>query len=1157
MPDMSHWFDQLDDLPATEKKRMQAWIEQQLIREDSIEQHTNAAELAASIDPTFVCTPANLLMADEIERTMRTRRGRLLITVPPQEGKLIADNELVPTPSGWTRHGDLRVGDWVLHTSGKPIRVVAVHPKAMASLRVRTSEHGAVRVHPRHEWTVYDRSRGEWRTVETQYLMTQKLRSGGRFRFQLPHREALRLPQAALPVDPYTLGVWLGDGSSAAPRITHSPADRYELPYPITSTAVHATTGVVTDYYGGGLCSALRALGVLGDKHIPPIYLRASEEQRRALLSGLIDSDGHVAKTCQVSFDNTNRALVEATAELARTLGYRAHVHNPTAPRTSSSGVAGKKPMWRATFTVHDGMEVARLERKLLTGVATRRRAAITAIDEIDPEQGNCITVDSPDGLYMVGERFTPTHNTTLTAVWGVIRALQLQTEWRVILASFSAALAEESSRAARNILAAHGTGAVDPVTREESVDVLGIGLANDRAQAANWRIQGHKGGMVAVGLGGTITGRPADLLIIDDPLKGMEAADSETERRKVIEGFQGDLTTRLAPGAPVILIQCMTGDTSVRMAGGDEKPLREVRVGDRVATWDEGRLGASRVTNWANQGPDDILIVTMQSGRQVRANARHPFLVQREGHTEWVKAGQITSGDRLVALSEAPGKPGPSAPSTGANSTPSARACACPTTANSDGPTATGHHPPIPSHDDEHTSATGTESTPTSTTLDSQRRAASAPSASARSTAAPDTGRTSCASITTTTRAGSEDSCATTATSWLDGAAQPSDYGPGPTTWTVDEVVSVTPGGVEDVFDIEVERTENFIANGVVSHNTRWHEMDLAGWILANEDKLPPERRRWKHINLPALAEDGLLDSLGREPGEWLESARGRREQDWEETRDQVGPRVWAALYQGTPTPASGGLFHQEWFDQHRIETLPETTVRIVSIDPAETGRRDEAGIIAAAATVDGKVVWTEDWSGRMTSDQWARRAVLLALKTDAQEIAFEAYTTEQTYKRVIRQAWADIRDQARLLRDCRGDREEAALLLAAQEEAPPDPIAALAELDGIIIPDLTDPPFLIRGYRGKGDKVARATGARQASSTGRLRIVGALPALERQAVTWQQGQKSPDRMDAAVNAYERVVALIGGRSVVLNPVDRTRDPGRPRGTLAARRRA
>lgn len=100
----------------------------------------------------------------------------------------------------------------------------------------------------------------------------------------------------------------------------------------------------------------------------------------------------------------------------------------------------------------------------------------------------------------------------------------------------------------------------------------------------------------------------------------------------------------------------------------------------------------------------------------------------------------------------------------------------------------------------------------------------------------------------------------------------------------------------------------------------TRWHHDDLAGRLLRGEDK-----DRWRVINIPAQAnhkpELGEVDALGREPGEWMDSARrdektGRQRsaEDWELTRREVGPRVWNSLYQGNPSPDDGGLFPATW---------------------------------------------------------------------------------------------------------------------------------------------------------------------------------------------------------------------------------------------------
>jgi hypothetical protein len=96
-----------------------------------------------------------------------------------------------------------------------------------------------------------------------------------------------------------------------------------------------------------------------------------------------------------------------------------------------------------------------------------------------------------------------------------------------------------------------------------------------------------------------------------------------------------------------------------------------------------------------------------------------------------------------------------------------------------------------------------------------------------------------------------------------------------------------------------------------VVLVQTRWHEEDAAGWLLQHEGRRE-DGGRWTVINIPAQAEDDN-DPLGREPGEYMISARGNR--DWEGVKKSVGTYVWAALYQGRPAPAEGGLFRRLWW--------------------------------------------------------------------------------------------------------------------------------------------------------------------------------------------------------------------------------------------------
>lgn len=104
----------------------------------------------------------------------------------------------------------------------------------------------------------------------------------------------------------------------------------------------------------------------------------------------------------------------------------------------------------------------------------------------------------------------------------------------------------------------------------------------------------------------------------------------------------------------------------------------------------------------------------------------------------------------------------------------------------------------------------------------------------------------------------------------------------------------------------------------------TRWHQDDLAGWLLDREDG-----HRWRVINIPAQADHnpalGETDPLGRKPGEYLQSARinertgqPRGPAEWEAVKVQAGSRDWAALYQGRPSPAAGDVWQRDWWGSY-----------------------------------------------------------------------------------------------------------------------------------------------------------------------------------------------------------------------------------------------
>lgn len=275
----------------------------------------------------------------------------------------------------------------------------------------------------------------------------------------------------------------------------------------------------------------------------------------------------------------------------------------------------------------------------------------------------------------------------------------------------------------------------------------------------------------------------------------------------------------------------------------------------------------------------------------------------------------------------------------------------------------------------------------------------------------------------------------------------------------------------------------------------TRWHERDLAGELLDSEPDV------WTHTNVPAVAEAGVPDALGRSPGAAMTSALGFTADHFAAARRTSGERAWYALYAGVPSAPEGGLIKREWLDTWRMPSAPLRPVQtVVGVDPSDSGSGDACGVVAASITSEGVVAVIADQSAPMTSDQWARAAVDLAVDVGASEIAVEGYAARETYRRVVNDA----------LKRAKLDR----------------PIRVT-----------TWPP---KGSgRGHGDAVARSAALLQGLEVGTCRIAGHLPELEQAAVTWQAGQHQPDALAAVVVAHDVLVHSAGHQVHFVSPLD------------------
>jgi predicted phage terminase large subunit-like protein len=499
----------------------------------------------------------------------------------------------------------------------------------------------------------------------------------------------------------------------------------------------------------------------------------------------------------------------------------------------------------------------------------------------------------------------------------------------------------------------------------------LGISLS-DEAAADRWRLN-EGGEYKAAGVSTGIAGFRADVVLIDDPVRSREDADSKLIQERQWEWYKADVDPRVRPDARWILIQCMTGDTAVLMADGREMFLRDVRVGDRVATYENGSVSASTVRNWINHGPDLVYAIKMNSGIIVKANARHPFLVELDGETKWRRTASLKTGDVFLKVTGVSTR-ALHAPSRGARTQPELEACAIPTTISIAGQRVFARLRSILGLDVQPICATDMGLSFQTMSAFSPNRVGFVPFASNRllTKIAPSIGRKFSVSIIATTVKRLGAFFATTVISSFVMPTLSKLFAPPLITFEItrDFIVDVVECGIQDVFDIQVERTENFIANGLISHNTRWHEGDLAGRIL---DEMQHGGSQWEILSLPAQAEEN--DSLGRSPGEflWGDDDYGYASLLQEQKATQI-PRNWSALYQQRPTPESGDYFKAEWLKPYEQVPARETLTIYGASDYATTADGgDYTCHLVVGIDPEENLYVLDLWRMQATPDKWA----------------------------------------------------------------------------------------------------------------------------------------------------------------------------------------
>ncbi|MEU8277605.1 replicative DNA helicase [Microbispora bryophytorum] len=427
----------------------------------------------------------------------------------------------------------------------------------------------------------------------------------------------------------------------------------------------------------GTMGALLRKLGVLGDKHIPSEYLRASEEQRRALLAGLLDTDGYINASGTVQFAVTNRRLAEDVWELVLSLGYKATL---TSKKVQGRTEAGSTS-YAITFTPSD--KVFRLSRKnARVNTNAHPKATYRIITDVRPVMSvpvRCVEVDNADHMYLAGRTWIPTHNSTLgldfarsaaikhgmtTVVFSLemsrneITMRLLSAEARVALHTMrSGTMSDDDwTRMARRM----GEVAEAPLFIDDSPN---MSMMEIRAKCRRLK-QRHDLRFVIVDY----------LQLMSSPKKTESRQQEVSELSRALKLLAKELEV------PVIAISqlnrgpeqrtdkrpqvsdlresgCLTASTRILRADtGSEVSLGELlETGARdIPVWsldDRLKLVPRTMTHVFPSGIREVFRVVLKSGREIEATANHPFLT----YDGWKPVGDLSSGSRVAVPRHTP----------------------------------------------------------------------------------------------------------------------------------------------------------------------------------------------------------------------------------------------------------------------------------------------------------------------------------------------------------------------------------------------------------------------------------------------------------------------------------------------------------------------
>ena len=405
----------------------------------------------ASIDIEMNMKPRSRFQEDCINAMMHSTKSKLAIEAKGGSGKLEPYYRRIPTPTkqGFTLMGDLRVGDYVFDRTGRPTKILEIFEQGERDVyKITFNDHRYALCGLEHLWTVKRNKNGNWKVMTTEELMkdykhisSYKLSKGIEewvYSYYIPTCESVEYPHQDVPIDPWVLGCFIGNGccrdvalsySSGTDEIPLRIAEMYDfdLKYPHPSNYTYT-------FYDKKTGKPIRTKDFFKDisgivdhysyeKYIPDEYLYNDVDTRLRLLQGLMDTDGSITVNggrYHTTYSSTSKKLLEQIQWIVRSLGYSASISVDKRKDKYTSGFCGtlifrvpntyKRNLFTLSYKLERAMQATDKEQK-----NHYKDLIITDIQKVDRAKCRCIMVDNPEHMYLT-EDFIVTHNTFMAS---------------------------------------------------------------------------------------------------------------------------------------------------------------------------------------------------------------------------------------------------------------------------------------------------------------------------------------------------------------------------------------------------------------------------------------------------------------------------------------------------------------------------------------------------------------------------------------------------------------------------------------------------------------------------------------------------------------------------------------------------------------------